>query len=138
MPDTDQDLYDATSTDEEWEGKEGWKSPDLMEAELCICFCACNGAPLTTAPGRPRMFSAKAYKKNKAKIYFKPPRENGGSTVTGYQVTSIPRGIVKNGDRSPIKVSGLNHDVWYQFIVRAKNRVGFGSPSVPSNPIRIC
>ena len=50
MPDTDQDLYDATSTDEEWEGKEGWKSPDLMEAELCICSCACNGAPLTTAP----------------------------------------------------------------------------------------
>ena len=138
VPDTDQDLYDETSTDEEWDGGGSWKSPDLLQAELCICFCACDGAPLVTAPAMARMQSARPYKRNKAKIHFKPPRNDGGSEVIGYQVTSIPGGIVKNGTRSPIKVRGLNHDVWYQFVVRAQNRVGFGAPSIPSNPVRIC
>eukprot|EP01083_Nonionella_stella_P034899 95413_1 len=137
MPETDRELYDMISSDEEMESDQPWKSPEMLQAELCICLCSCNGAPLITAPTFPVMKYAVGYKKKAAKIHFDAPLSDGGSVVSGYQVTSIPGNIIKTGATSPIKVKGLNIGVWYQFVVRARNRRGLGPPSVPSNPIRI-
>ena len=137
-PATDKELYDMISSDEEMDNEQPYKSPELLQAELCICLCSCNGAPSIKAPTMPVMKYAVGYKKNAAKIYFSAPLNNGNSEITGYQVTSIPGNIIKTGRKSPIKIKGLNIGVWYQFVVRARNRRGLGPPSVPSNPIRIC
>eukprot|EP01084_Bolivina_argentea_P084368 152607_1 len=137
IPETDQELYDMISSDEDMDNDQPWKSPEMLQAELCICLCCCNGAPLIKAPTFPIMKYAIGYKKKGVKIYFDEPLNNGCSEITGYQVTSIPGNIIKTGIKSPIKIKGLNIGVWYRFVVRARNKRGIGSPSVPSNPIRI-
>ena len=135
VPKTDDDLYEMVSSDEDMEDKP-YKSPELLQAELCICFCSCNGAPVVKAPSMPIMQRAVAAKQA-ATVYFDPPLNNGNAPVTGYQITSIPENIIKTGKESPIKIKGLSIGVWYQFVVRARNRRGLGPPSAPSNQVLI-
>lgn len=70
-----------------------------------------------------------------ASISFNPPASNGGSTITGYLVTSIPDSLTGTGPTSPIVVRGLVDDITYTFTVRATNVIGSGPESVESNPV---
>ena len=131
------EMMEVVSSDDEWDSNRPWKSPEMIEGEKCRCLCECDGAPIIVAPSMPVMHHAVAYKNGKALIYFKPPLNDGNSPITGYQAMSVPDGITKSGMHSPIKISGLTVGVWYQFVVRARNRRGIGPPSVPSNMLRI-
>jgi hypothetical protein len=66
-------------------------------------------------------------------VSFAPPENNGGSIITGYEVTSSPGGYTATGSGSPIIVSGLTNGTSYTFTVKAINAAGSSEPSVPSN-----
>lgn len=131
------EMNEIVSSDDEWDSGAPWTAPEMIEGERCICICRCEGAPVIEAPSIPVMQRALSYKNGKAIVHFKPPLNDGNAPITGYQVMSVPDGITKSGARSPIKIGGLTVGVWYQFVVRARNRRGIGPPSVPSNMLRI-
>ena len=87
-----------------------------------------------TVPDAPTGVSASAGNAQ-ATVTFTPPAWNGGSTITGYTVTSSPGGISKTGKSSPITVVGLANGTDYTFTVTAINKVGAGQPSDPSNDV---
>jgi YVTN family beta-propeller protein len=65
--------------------------------------------------------------------------DDGGSTITGYQVTSNPGGIIASGATLPITVSGLTNGVTYTFTATVTNAsVRRRSPRrrTPSGPSR--
>jgi len=68
-----------------------------------------------------------------ATITFTAP--GGGSTITGYTVTSIPGGLTGTGSASPITVTGLTNGTAYTFTVIATNVNGSSSPSSASNSV---
>ncbi len=68
-----------------------------------------------------------------ATVSFEPPKSDGGSPVTYYTVTSVPRGIKVKGAKSPMVVPGLSNGKSYAFTVTASNSVGTGLASSPSN-----
>lgn len=70
-----------------------------------------------------------------AKIYFTPPSNNGGLSITSYTVTSTPEGIKTTGTSSPIIVSGLTNGTSYTFTVSATNSKGASAESLPTAPI---
>ncbi len=70
--------------------------------------------------------------KGMATVNFEPPKSDGGSPVTYYTVTSVPRGIVIKGTKSPMTVQGLSDQRCYSFVVTASNSVGTGLASHPS------
>ena len=59
----------------------------------------------------------------------------GGSTITGYTVTSSPGGFTGTGASSPITVSGLTNGTAYTFTVTATNANGTSSASSASNSV---
>lgn len=69
-----------------------------------------------------------------ATVYFTAPVSNGGSPITGYQITpwpAIPAAYV-NGTASPIVVTGLTNGTAYSFVVQAISAAGLGATSVES------
>jgi len=70
--------------------------------------------------------------KGMATVSFEPPKSDGGSPVTYYTVTSVPRGIEIKGTKSPMTVQGLSDQKCYSFVVTASNSVGTGLASSPS------
>ncbi|MFF2480014.1 S-layer homology domain-containing protein, partial [Paenibacillus sp. NPDC058071] len=70
-----------------------------------------------------------------ATISFTAPAGNGGSAVTGYEVTSTPGNITVEGVGSPIKVTGLTNGISYTFVVRAINNAGKSESSALSNAV---
>ena len=66
-------------------------------------------------------------------VSFESPKSDGGSPVTYYTVTSVPRGIEVKGTKSPVTVQGLSDGKTYAFTVTASNSVGTGLASRPSN-----
>jgi hypothetical protein len=70
-----------------------------------------------------------------ASVSFTAPVNDGGSTITGYTVTSTPDNITATGASSPIVVTGLTNGTSYTFTVRATNAVGDGPESVASNSV---
>jgi hypothetical protein len=90
-------------------------------------------ASLTT-PGAPTGVSATTgYEK--ATVTFTAPVNNGGSSITGYTVTSSPGGFTGNGTSSPITVTGLPALIAYTFTVTATNAIGTGPASSASNSV---
>jgi Fibronectin type III domain len=87
-----------------------------------------------TVPSAPTIRNAVAGYEN-ATIYFNPPSNNGGSTITGYTVTSSPGGITQTGTSSPITISSLTGGTTYTFTVYATNSVGDSPASSASNPV---
>lgn len=70
-----------------------------------------------------------------AVVSFVAPYDNGGSPITGYEVTSIPGNIIVTGSTSPITVSGLTNGMSYTFTVKAINSMGKGQASAESNVV---
>ncbi|MEO6821183.1 MAG: fibronectin type III domain-containing protein, partial [Candidatus Nanopelagicales bacterium] len=90
--------------------------------------------PSVTAPSAPVNVSAIPGDRT-ATVSFSAPAATGGSPVTGYTVTSSPGGVSVSGASSPIAVSGLTNGTHYTFTVTARNVVGAGPPSAPSNSV---
>ncbi|MEF2968988.1 S-layer homology domain-containing protein [Paenibacillus sp. M1] len=84
-----------------------------------------------TVPGVPADVRAVAGN-GKATITFTPPTDNGGSPITGYEVTALPGGMTVTGTGSPITVTGLTNGTSYTFTVRAINGVGGSEVSAES------
>ena len=64
------------------------------------------------------------------------PGYNGGSSITGYTVTSSPGGLTGTGTSSPLIVTGLTNGTAYTFTATATNNRGTSAPSAPSNSVR--
>ncbi|ABN63654.1 Ig-like domain-containing protein [Shewanella baltica] len=85
-------------------------------------------------PGVPTIGAASAAD-SQASVSFTAPIFNGGSSITGYTVTSSPGGFHASGAASPITVTGLANGSAYTFSVVATNAIGSSSASVASNSV---
>ncbi|WP_413490271.1 beta strand repeat-containing protein, partial [Shewanella baltica] len=85
-------------------------------------------------PGVPTIGTASAAD-SQASVSFTAPIFNGGSSITGYTVTSSPGGFNASGAASPITVTGLANGSPYTFSVVATNAIGSSSASVASNSV---
>ncbi|MGI2150307.1 putative Ig domain-containing protein [Shewanella baltica] len=85
-------------------------------------------------PGVPTIGAASAGD-SQASVSFTAPIFNGGSSITGYTVTSSPGGFYASGAASPITVTGLANGSPYTFSVVATNAIGSSSASVASNSV---
>jgi hypothetical protein len=89
-----------------------------------------------TLPGAPVGVTAVAGDAS-AVVSWEAPADDGGTPITQYLVTSSP-GVVAtgtSGSARSIAVLGLTNGVAYTFTVTARNAVGSGPPSVPSDPV---
>ncbi|CAG7644984.1 hypothetical protein PAESOLCIP111_04850 [Paenibacillus solanacearum] len=92
------------------------------------------GATPATVPSAPASVTATAGS-NQATVSFTAPTRDGGSAITGYEVTSSPDGVVQRGTSSPIIVTGLTGGTSYTFTVKAVNRIGSSMASPASNAV---
>jgi len=92
-----------------------------------------NTAP-PAQPGAPTDVSAIAGN-GQAEVSFTPPVDNGGSTITGYTVTSNPGNITVAGTSTTITVTGLSNGTIYTFAVTASNIAGTSPASEASNAV---
>jgi hypothetical protein len=116
--------------------------------ELWLCCVAIVGVALSsasagaasaTAPGAPHVNSVKASGKRTITVAFGKPGTDGGAPISIYRAlcTSSDGGIAGANDslRSPIRVASLSAGRTYTCTVRARNRVGEGPASKPSDPV---
>ncbi|WP_052415696.1 chitobiase/beta-hexosaminidase C-terminal domain-containing protein [Paenibacillus graminis] len=87
-----------------------------------------------TAPGAPANVTAVSGNEL-AVVSFTAPDSDGGSPITGYEVTSSPGNIVAYGTASPITVIGLTNGTAYTFTVKAVNSAGSSAASALSNAV---
>jgi len=87
-------------------------------------------------PGAPTGVSATTSNAS-VRVSFAAPASNGGSTITGYTVTSSPGDITASGASSPISVAGLAEGTAYTFTVTATNAIGTSVPSSASNAVTL-
>jgi hypothetical protein len=87
-----------------------------------------------TVPAAPTNVTAIAGN-GQATVTFTAPGDNGGRSITGYEVTATPGGKVVTGTSSPIVITGLSNGTSYTFTVRAINIAGSSEPSAPSNAV---
>ncbi len=85
-------------------------------------------------PGTPTNVTAVAGN-GQAVITFTAPIDNGGSPITGYEVTASPGNMVVIGGASPIMLTGLTNGTSYTFTVKAINGAGTSAASAQSNAI---
>ena len=88
-------------------------------------------------PGAPTSVVAAAGNKT-ATVTFVAPSSNGGSSINGYTVTSVPAGgIDTNAGSTSLKhtISGLTNGVSYTFTVKATNSAGSSVSSAASNTV---
>jgi hypothetical protein len=103
-----------------------WKKADLEN---------CDGLPCVsvTAPGSPSNVTV-VVGNAQATVSFTVP-STGGSTITGYTVTSTPDSLTGIGLNSSIIVTGLSNGTSYTFSVVATNAMGNSSPSTASSAV---
>ncbi len=72
-----------------------------------------------------------------ATITFTAPSNNGGSSITGYRVTSTPGNhvVTTTNDDTTVEVTGLTNGTSYTFTVEAMNEVGYGAASAASSAV---
>jgi hypothetical protein len=88
------------------------------------------------APDKPTNVVATAGNAS-ASLTWIPPAFDGGSTITGYTVTSSPTGFTSNTNGTTISttVTGLTNNSAYTFTVVAKNNIGTSVASTASNSV---
>ena len=86
-------------------------------------------------PSAPTGVSASADRDSggQAMVRFAPPTYNGGSPITGYEVSW--EGGSATCTASPCTITGLTNGQEYRFTVTAVNSVGEGEASQPSNAV---
>ena len=87
-----------------------------------------------TVPGAPTNLLATAGNAQ-ASVGFTAPASNGGSTITGYTVTSSPGNFTATGASSPLVVTGLATNGSYTFTVVATNAAGNSVASAASGAV---
>lgn len=87
-----------------------------------------------TVPSSPTDVTATAGDKQ-ATVSFSIPSVNGGSPITGYEVTASPGNITAIGAASPITVTGLSNGTMYTFTVKAVNGAGSSAASAVSKEV---
>jgi alpha-tubulin suppressor-like RCC1 family protein len=94
-------------------------------------------SPSASVPDAPTNVSATAGN-GSATVSWSPPTSDGGSPITGYEITISPGGqTVSVGPSSLQKaIMGLTNCTAYTFTVRAINAVGPSEPSDASNEVR--
>ena len=92
-------------------------------------------------PGPPEAPSISDVTKTGCVVAWQPPKEDGGSPVTGYHVerciAKTDRWLkISKGAVTELKftVTDLVKGTEYQFRISAENKVGVGSPSSPCPP----
>ncbi|WP_434752899.1 S-layer homology domain-containing protein [Paenibacillus amylolyticus] len=70
-----------------------------------------------------------------AVLKFTAPTDDGGSPITGYEVTVSPGDRKVTGNASPITITGLRNGTSYTFTVKAMNGAGKSAESAPSNAV---
>ena len=112
----------------------------------------CTGGPCVsiTPPGPVTNIVATVTSPTSASVAFAKPASDGGSPITGYEVTATPTTpsapakrkssatIIAKGDKSPIIVEGLTTGVSYNFSVLALNAAGGSTPTVTVTPVTPC
>ncbi len=87
-----------------------------------------------TVPDAPVHIAATAGD-GQAAVSFAAPADNGGSPITGYEVTDSTGTITETGASSPIIVQGLANGTAYVFTVKAINSKGKSAASSESNTV---
>jgi hypothetical protein len=88
------------------------------------------------APGVPTMGTA-SLSGSDVSVPFTAPAATGGTSITGYTVTSNPGNITATGTSSPILINGLTPGTSYTFTVKATNIYGTSPDSNSSNSLAI-
>ena len=68
-------------------------------------------------------------------VSWSEPILDGGSPITGYVVTANPGGKTCITDQLECTVTGLTNGTEYTLTVQARNKIGLGSASEPSEPM---
>ncbi|MBP1994363.1 S-layer homology domain-containing protein [Paenibacillus eucommiae] len=87
-----------------------------------------------TVPAKPTDIYAIAGN-GQATVYFTAPTNDGGSPITGYEVTDSLGNHTITGLASPITITGLSNGTSYTFKVKAINSVGESGESDLSNAV---
>ncbi|WFR62983.1 S-layer homology domain-containing protein [Paenibacillus amylolyticus] len=88
----------------------------------------------SSVPGSPTDVTATSGN-GQAIVRFAAPVQNGGSPITGYEVTVSPGNMIITGTASPITVPGLSNGTSYTFTVKAINGAGKSADSARSNAV---
>lgn len=88
-------------------------------------------------PGAPAIGTATVQSTTSVSVSFTAPVSNGGSSITGYTVTSNPGGLTATGSSSPITVTGLTAGQTYTFTVTATNGTGTSSSSAATSAVSL-
>jgi hypothetical protein len=95
-----------------------------------IASSSSSSITATTVPQAPSVSSVSSAS-TQATISFSA-NATGGSSITGYTVTSSPGNITQTGSSSPITVTGLTNGTAYTFTVTATNANGVSAASSAS------
>ena len=95
-----------------------------------------NAVVPATVPAAPTGVAATGGDES-AQVRWTPPSDNGGSPITGYNVTVSPGGMVVPMVKSSTsgQLRGLTNGVDYTFTVTATNAAGESAPSASSSPV---
>jgi autotransporter-associated beta strand protein len=109
----------------------GYTAPS---ANYSITQPSLTGDIFAVAPGAPTIGSA-VPGNEQATVTFTAPAFNGGTSITGYTVTSNPDNFITTGSGSPITITGLFNGTPYTFTVTANNAAGDSVASAASNSV---